>query len=65
MLKTFKNGPCFVNSCVYYDGQTHGIYQVLPYAIDFKAFGELWNLLSKTVLSECSFIVRPTCIYFS
>ena len=32
------------------------IYQELPYSLDFKVHGELWNPLSKTVLSKCSFI---------
>ena len=32
------------------------IYQVLPYSVDFKAPRELWNPLSKTVLSKYSFI---------
>ena len=43
---------------VYYAGQTHEIYHVLSYSVDFKVLGELWNLLSKTVLSKstCSFI---------
>ena len=46
----------FVNTCVYYACQTHEIYQVLSYFVDFKAPRELWNPLSKTVLSNCSFI---------
>ena len=45
-----------VNSCVYYAIQTLEIYQVLPCSVDFKAPGELWNLLSVIVLSKCSFI---------
>ena len=39
------------NSCFYYAHQTHEIYQILPYSVDFKAPKELWNPLSKTVLS--------------
>ena len=56
MPKTFENWLGFVNSYIYHARQTHEVYQVLPYAVDFKAPGELWNLLSKTVLSKCSFI---------
>ena len=41
-----------VNSCIYYACQTNEVYQVLPYSVDFKALRELWNPLSKTVLSE-------------
>ena len=44
------------NCCIYYAHQTHEIYQVLPYSVDFKTPGELWNPLSKTVLSKCNFI---------
>ena len=28
---------CLVNNLVYYARQTHEIYQVLPYSVDFKA----------------------------
>ena len=41
-----------VNSCVYCARQTREIYQVLPYLVDLKAPGELWNPLSKTVYSK-------------
>ena len=37
MPETCKNWPGFVNSCVYYSSQTHDIYQVLRYPVDFKA----------------------------
>ena len=40
----------------YYACQTREIYYVLPYSVDFKAPQELWNPLSKTVHSKCSFI---------
>ena len=56
MPNTCENCLSLVNSCIYYARQTHGIYQVLPYSVDFKAPREFWNPLSKTVLSECSFI---------
>ena len=58
MPKTCENWPGLVNSHFYYACQTHGIYQlhVLPYSVDFKAPGGIWNQLSKTVLSKCSFI---------
>ena len=56
MPETCENWPSVINSSVYYAHQTHESYQVLPYSVDFKAPGELWNPLSKTVFSKCSFI---------
>ena len=56
MPETCENWLGLVNSCVYYARQTCEIFQVLRYAVDFKAPRELWNPLSKTVLSEYSFI---------
>ena len=56
MPETCESWLSLVNSCVYYALKTHEIYQVLPYSVDFKAPGELWNPLSKAVLSKCSFI---------
>ena len=56
MPQTCENLLGLVNSYVYYARQARGIYQVLPYSVDFKAPGELWDPLSKTVLSKCSFI---------
>ena len=56
MAETCENLFGLVNSLVYYALQTHGINQVLTYSIDFKAPGELWNPLSKAVLSKCSLI---------
>ena len=48
--------------CIYYARQTHEICQVLPYLVDFKAPGELWNPLSKTVVSICMSISEwKTC----
>ena len=41
-----------VNCYVHYVCQTCKIYQVLPFSVDFKAPGELWNPLSKTVQSK-------------
>ena len=41
---------------IYYDHQALEIDQVLPYLVDFKAPGEIWNLLNEAVLSKCSFI---------
>ena len=60
MPKTCENWLGLVKRCIYYALQTHKIYQVLPYSVDFKAPGELWNQLSKTVLSKCSSISN-TC----
>ena len=53
---TCENWLGLVKSCVYYAHQTHEIYQLLLFPVDFKARGELWNLLNKTVHSKCSFI---------
>ena len=36
--------------------QTREIYQVLTYSMDFKASGERWNPLGKTVPDKCSFM---------
>ena len=53
MPETCENWLGLVNSCVYYvrQSETHEIYQVLLYSVDFKAPQELWNQQSKTVLS--------------
>ena len=56
MLETCENWLSIVNRCIYHAYQTHEIYQVLPYSVDFKAPRELWNPLSKTPLSKCSLI---------
>ena len=41
-----------VNCCIYYTRQTCEIYQVMPYSVDFKAPGELWNPLSNAAHSK-------------
>ena len=51
MPETCEKWPIFVNSCVYYACQTCEIYLVMHYPVDFKAPGEIWNQLSKSVLS--------------
>ena len=56
MPETCENLLSLVNSYIYYTHQIHEIYPVLPYFVDFKALKELWNPLSKTLLSKCSFI---------
>ena len=56
MPKTFENWLSLVKSCVYYAHQTCEIYQLLPYLVDLKIPLELWNPLSKTVLSKFSII---------
>ena len=56
MPETCENWLDLVNSCAHHARQTHGIFQVLPYLMDFKVLGELWNPLSRTVLSKRSFI---------
>ena len=60
-----ENWLCPVNSCVCYARQINEIYQVLPYSVDFKGPGELWNTLSKAVLSKCSCVWNkgPANIY--
>ena len=37
MKMTYENCLSLVNSCIYYAHQTHEIYPVLPYSVDFKA----------------------------
>ena len=56
MPETCETWLGLVNSCVYdaCHTQTREIYQVLPYSVDFKPPGELWNSLGKTVLRKCS-----------
>ena len=54
--ETCGNWLGLVNSCIKYARQTHDIYLVLPYSVDFKAPSELWNPLRKAVLNQCSFI---------
>ena len=56
MPKTYENWLGLVNSHIYYAHQTHEIYQLLPYSVDFQAPRELWNPLSEAVLSKCCFI---------
>ena len=56
MPETCENWLSLVNRFVDYAHQTRGIYQVLPYSMDFKAIGELWNPPSKTVLSKIFFL---------
>ena len=41
MPETCKKLLGFVNSCVYYANQTHDIYQVLSYSVDFKGPEEI------------------------
>ena len=56
-VRSKDNSPCSRPVfCVYYPRQTCEIYQVLPHSFVFKALGQLWNPLSKTVLIKCSFI---------
>ena len=45
MPETCKNWLGFVNSCVYFTHQNRGIYQILPYSVDFEAPGELSNFV--------------------
>ena len=63
MAETCENWLGLVSSCVYYALQTPEIYQILPYSEDFKAPGEFWNPLSKTVLSICSFMWNKRPVY--
>ena len=54
MPETCEKWLDLVIICIYYAPQTREIGQVLPYSLDFKAPGELWNPLCKTIL-KCSF----------
>ena len=56
MPEACDNWLYLLSSCIYYARQIHEIYQVLLSSVDFKAPGELWNPLSKKVLSKWSFI---------
>ena len=63
MSETCENRPDLVNSCVYYARQTREIYQVLPYSVDLKAPMELWNPMSKAVLSSFIWNKGPVNIW--
>ena len=54
--QTCENWLGLVNSCIYYVHQTHEIFELLPYLLDFKASWKFWNPVSETVLNKCSFI---------
>ena len=41
MPQTSENWTGLVKDCVFYARQTHDIYQVLPYSVDFRAPGSL------------------------
>ena len=55
MPETCENWLGLGKSYVYYACQTRESYPVLSYSVNLKAPGELWNPLSKTVLSKCGF----------
>ena len=66
MPETDGNWIGMVNICVYYASHTCEIYQVLSCSVDFKAPRELWNPLSKTVLTvklESIMYVGPVTIF--
>ena len=63
MPETCENRIDPVNSCVYYARQTREIYQVLPYSVDLKAPMELWNPMSKAVLSSFIWNKGPVNIW--
>ena len=54
MLESIENRFGHVKSFLHYAHQTCEIYQLLTHSMDFKAHRELWNPLSKTVLSFVS-----------
>ena len=58
MLKICENWLGLVNSCVYCAQQTHKIYQVLPYSVDFKAPGELCNPVRQYSVNLVSFGIK-------
>ena len=60
MPETCENWLGFVNSYVCYTRQIREIGQVLPYSVDFKALAKLWNPLSETVPSKCSYTPGTT-----
>ena len=49
MPKMCENWLSLVNHCIYYAHQICKIYQVLPYPVDSKAIGKLWNPLFMAV----------------
>ena len=56
MPKNCENWLGFLNCCVYYARKTREINKILIYSVDSKAPAELWNPMSKTILSKCSLI---------
>ena len=50
MPETYENLLGLINSCVYHAHQTREICKVLPYLMDLKAPGDLWNPPSKQYL---------------
>ena len=42
MPETCENWLHLANSCIYYIHQTHKIYQVLYYSVDFKAAKDIY-----------------------
>ena len=63
MPETCQNWLGLINIHIYNGHQTREIYQVLSNPVDFKDPRELelWNPLSQTARSRCSFIwnIRP------
>ena len=58
MPMTCENWFGLVKICIYYAYQTHDTYRIVPYSVDSKAAQELWNPLSKTVLSKFNLILN-------
>ena len=52
MHETNESQLGLVNIFIKFTRQTKEIYWVLPYLVDLKAPGEVWNPLSKTVYIE-------------
>ena len=63
MPEICENWLGLANSCIHYAHQTCQIYRVQPYWMDFKASKELWNPLSKAVLSKRGFIWNEGPVY--
>ena len=56
MTETCEYRLGHVNGSVYCARETREMYQALPDSVDFKAPEELWNPLSKAVVTKCSFV---------
>ena len=56
MLETYEYWLGLENNRVCYASETHEIYQVLHCSVDSQDSRELWNPMTKTVVSKRSFV---------